>query len=227
MQIVEMTSTSERLRKAREIAGYNTAAQAAEAFGWKTPTYHSHENGTRGIRVPSLTRYAKAFRVRFEWLANGTGTPKRGGDFPTDGVASLDQEAHPVPLIDYVAAGKWRAINAPYEPGAGMKLLYTAVPVSRDAFALTIEGTSMEPDFHDGDHIIVDPAVAARPGDLVVAKRGDEAEATFKRYRPRGQQNGVDIAELVPLNPDWPSMMIDNKTSVVVGTMVEHRRYRR
>ena len=77
--------------------------------------------------------------------------------------------------------------------------------------------------------MIIDPMVPPRPGDLVVAKRDNDQEATFKRYRLRSQdEQGRDVIELKPMNPDWPTLIIDrNNPGHIVGTMVEHRRYRR
>ena len=71
--------------------------------------------------------------------------------------------------------------------------------------------------------------VQPRPGDFVVAKRDSDLSATFKKYRIRNQdEQGRDVIELTPLNPDWPTLMIDrDNPGRIVGTMVEHRRYRR
>ena len=67
----------DRLRRARNDAGYVTAKDAADAFGWNEVTYRSHEAGDRGIRKSVAERYARAFRVSFEWLYLGRGTASR------------------------------------------------------------------------------------------------------------------------------------------------------
>ena len=64
----------ERLKQARTKAGYEHAQDAAEAFGWNPVTYRAHEAGDRGIRKPVAEKYARAFRVPFEWLYLGKGT---------------------------------------------------------------------------------------------------------------------------------------------------------
>jgi hypothetical protein len=43
--MVPMSTLNERLRRARQKAGYNTATQAIDFFGWKSSTYRAHENG--------------------------------------------------------------------------------------------------------------------------------------------------------------------------------------
>jgi len=91
-----MEEPSDRLRKARKDAGFQSAAQAAEAYGWTGSTYASHENGTRGLRPAAAARYAKAFKVPAEWLLYGKGRQTKGAPQTTHG--------H-VPLVGYVAAG--------------------------------------------------------------------------------------------------------------------------
>ncbi len=131
-----------------------------------------------------------------------------------------------VPLISYVAAGRLTEVVDPYEVGDCQSLVFVHEDVSEQGFALRILGDSMEPRFLEGDLIVVDPAVTPHPGDFVVAKNS-ENEATFKKYRPRGLNDaGVPYFELVPLNPDYPSMRSDFEHLVVIGVMVEHRQYR-
>jgi SOS-response transcriptional repressor LexA len=134
-----------------------------------------------------------------------------------------------VAVIDYVAAGAWDAVTDPYPPGRGMELLVTERSAGGSSFALVVRGTSMEPEFRDGDKIIVDPDVTPQPGDYVVAKLEREDEATFKKFRPRGSDAaGQPVIDLVPLNEDWPVLHIDAANpGRIIGTMVEHRRYRR
>ena len=66
-----MIDKSDRLRHARIKAGYANAVDAVNAFGWKYPTYNAHENGSRGIKLPDLEKYARAFGVTMEWLLTG------------------------------------------------------------------------------------------------------------------------------------------------------------
>jgi len=61
----------DRLRIARKNAGYQNYREAAEAFGWVTNTYKSHENGVRGLKLPMARKYGKAFKVSPAWLLTG------------------------------------------------------------------------------------------------------------------------------------------------------------
>ncbi len=114
----------------------------------------------------------------------------------------------------------------PFPPGAAFEYLLTDLDLSEHAFALEIDGLSMTPEFQPGDRVIVDPAITPRPGDCVVAKNGRE-EATFKKYRARGiNAAGQDVFELVPLNPDYPTISSEIQPVKIIAVMVEHRRYR-
>lgn len=68
-----MMEMHERLATARRQAGFQTAAEAAEALGVPYGTYAGHENGSSGFRGDKGELYAKKFKVRFEWLMRGTG----------------------------------------------------------------------------------------------------------------------------------------------------------
>lgn len=130
-----------------------------------------------------------------------------------------------VPLISYVQAGVWTAIADSFQTEDASDWLLTSDKHSDSTFVLTIRGNSMEPDFKEGDTVIIDPSVKPRPGSFVVAKNGRQ-EATFKKYRPRSiDVLGNEIFELTPLNEDYPTMRSDEMPIEIIGTMVEHRRY--
>jgi transcriptional regulator with XRE-family HTH domain len=74
-----MSERHERLKQARERAGFLHASDAAKRFGWAAPTYSSHENGYRGMTPDAIERYAAAFRVPVEWLMSGLGDPELRG----------------------------------------------------------------------------------------------------------------------------------------------------
>lgn len=66
----------DRLREARIAAGYETAAEAAEAMGVPRSTYIQHESGTRGYPAKRAARYARFFGTTPEWLLYGQGGPR-------------------------------------------------------------------------------------------------------------------------------------------------------
>lgn len=76
-------SMHERLRQARESAGFRSAAEAARHFGWPGPTYAGHENGARGLSLDAVERYAQAFRVEPGYIAFGqTSSTAKIADVP-------------------------------------------------------------------------------------------------------------------------------------------------
>lgn len=66
-----METPAERLKMARKNAGYATAKDASDAFGWKYVTYNAHECGGRGIKQAAAERYGRAFRVKPHWILFG------------------------------------------------------------------------------------------------------------------------------------------------------------
>ena len=178
----------------------------------------------RGIGSKMAARIEQAFDKPAGWLdwpddaPPYIATPKAG-----EKSAAVGRR---VPVINYVQAGKLTDIGAHF-CGEALEYLLTDIPLSDRAFGLEIRGLSMSPQFAPGDKIIVDQEVAPKPGSCVVAMNGGD-EATFKKYRPRGlDANGNDVFELVPLNEDFPSFYSDRQDLVIIGTMVEHRRYYR
>jgi DNA-binding XRE family transcriptional regulator len=73
-----MDTPADRLRHAREQAGYETAKAAAESMGASVSTYISHENGTRGFPAKRAIQYARKFKVTEEWLLYGKGNNPTG-----------------------------------------------------------------------------------------------------------------------------------------------------
>lgn len=136
-------------------------------------------------------------------------------------VTNSDIGLRKIPLINYIQAGLMSEVVDIYEVGDAQEYLSTTKKVSNNTFALEIRGNSMSPLFNEGDRIIIDPAVAPTPGKYVVAKNGHE-EATFKKYQLRGiNENGDEIFELVPINPDYPSLRSDKEKLIIIGTAVE------
>lgn len=58
--------------------------------------------------------------------------------------------------------------------------------------------------------ILVDPAVEAVPGKLVIARWPDSAEATFRKLIEEGGQR-----YLVPLNPTWPKALFTDECRII------------
>ena len=104
-----------------------------------------------------------------------------------------------VPLIGRVAAGSpilaQEHIESVYQLDPS---LFTAKP----DFLLKVRGLSMrDAGIMDGDLLAVKKAVAAKNGQIVVARLGDEV--TVKRFKRTGAQ-----VELISENPDFPPILV-------------------
>ena len=139
---------------------------------------------------------------------------------------TLDSNRRGYPIISYVQAGAWREIVDSFPRGGADEYILANSSYGPHTFALRFVGYSMEPEFKENDVVVIDPDVRPDPGNFVVA-RNDEEAATFKKYRPRGVIDGVEVFELVPLNPDYAVMRSDQQPIQIIGTMVEHTRFRR
>ena len=90
---------------------------------------------------------------------------------------------------------------------------------SDEFFALKVRGESMrDAGILPGDIVVVRRQATAQSGDIVVALVGDEA--TIKRLKIRGRQ-----VELHPANPDFEVIRPDPGDLVILGKVVEVRRY--
>lgn len=213
MDIVE--TRRENLR--RWVAAHGTPAKEKSLFS------QLKANGSFGERV--ARRLEEQYKMGAGYLDTPLGTPPVHSTQPFDeNVTPAAIGLRPIPVISSVQAGALRDMESPYPPGAGYAYEYTDQDLSAWTFALDVEGFSMLPEFRPGDRIIVDPEIAPNPGDFVVARNGT-AQATFKKYRPRGiDASGNEIFELVPLNEDYPTLRSDTERLSVIGVVTEHRK---
>jgi len=183
-------SPANRLKAAREAAGFTSAKAAAEGLGVPLATYTQHENGTRGIPRDKAPLYARRFKVSEEWLLYGKGRGEMSA------VPSGAMPVAAIPLLGAVPGGNWReAVRTAHHyipaPQPGMPSL---------AYALTVEGNSMDRVVHDGAQIIIDPEDRDLFDKWFYVVRNSEGEVTFKQYREKP-------ARLVPCSTD-PSHQI-------------------
>lgn len=120
-----------------------------------------------------------------------------------------------VPLISWVQAGHWQEIVDNYQPGDGEEMVPITTKVGPHAFALRVRGDSMEPEFAEGDMIVVDPDRQAENKSYVIVRLDDALEATFKQLVFDG-----DNRLLKPLNPRYPIMDINGRKATICGVVV-------
>ncbi|HDL7098248.1 TPA: helix-turn-helix domain-containing protein [Yersinia enterocolitica] len=207
-------SLAERAKDRRLALGL-TQTEVADRAGVSQQSIEAIESG-RTKKPRNILALARVLECDASWLVNG-GVLKSMAEINT----------RRIPLISYVQAGALAQNSEIFSELGEFEYVLTDMDWSENTFALKIEGDSMQPEFKAGDVIIVDPEIEPCPGEFVVAKNGDN-EATFKKYRPQAiSVNGVPVFELVPLNPDYPAIRSDMVPVTIIGTMVEHRIYRR
>jgi len=113
-----------------------------------------------------------------------------------------------VPLIAATQAGGWREIVDPYAPGLAEEWVEVTVPVRPHTFALRVDGDSMETRFPAGIIIIVEPDLAPKNGDFVVARWN--GQSTFKQLVIDG-----GMVLLKQLNPRYPILPMPEGGEVV------------
>lgn len=139
-------------------------------------------------------------------------------------VSFNDLQLRKIPVLDFVQAGIFNATN--YDGIIPLSFTFTDYNGSNpDAiFSVVVTGKSMEPDFVAGDKLIIDAALSAKPGCFVIAQNGAH-EATFKKFRVTGyDEHGRETFELVPLNPDFPTLSSKDHDITIIGVMVRHMR---
>lgn len=149
-----MDDPHDRLRRAREAAGYRRAADAANEKGWTYSTYAGHENGSRAFSPAVANTYARAFGVSAEWLLFG-------GDAGVKTAESAEPTDTLIPVYDVQASAGFGAL-IDYEeqthslafPPAYLKKLTAGSP--RDLVIISTKGDSMEPTLLDDDIVLVD-----------------------------------------------------------------------
>jgi SOS-response transcriptional repressor LexA len=139
----------------------------------------------------------------------------------TEAIAPLEMPSiSQIPVISWVQAGAWSEIFDEFQPGDAEEWIMVFQNVSKNTFGLQITGDSMEPEFHEGEIIVVDPSINPETGKYVIAKiengNGENGEATFKQFIRDGNQ-----VFLKPLNANYPLMNMTGVDFKIVGCVVQ------
>jgi len=192
--------------------------EIAAACNMATSTLNNYAKGKREGDETTRRKIASYFNYDYEDMLNMGRILLSGGV-----VAEMDDTRLPrnttsapplcrAPLISWVQAGDW-AEAVEYQEVA--QFVYATRPCGPHTFALTIHGDSMEPEFREGDIIVVDPAVQHRNGSFIVAKNGSN-EATFKQLVMDG-----DNVFLKPLNSRYPIKDMTGIEFRIIGVVVQ------
>ena len=203
----------------------------AKTYGLGTPgNLNQYLTGRRPLNLKVAMIMSKALGIQISDFS-----PRLSQEIAMikdDSVAPITTHVKKVPLVSFAQAGfpndigQEKQFQTCIEEG---DYVYVDAELPDGTFATRLVGRSMEPEFSEGDIIVIDPTLKPHPGDFVVAQRQslftDGIESTFKKFRPKGiNEKGQDVFELVPLNPDYQTFRSDREHLTIVGVMVEHRR---
>lgn len=209
------TTLASRLRDARTEKEM-TQMQLSKLSGVRQSDISKIERGDT-LRSTSAVELAQALGVDPVWLATGEG----------EKIAAATPSVEPihggqgVPLISWVQAGCWSDVSDPFLPGEAEEWLPCPVKHGPRAYCVRVRGDSMHnpsgrPSYAHGDIIFVDPDREAKPGDRVIVRMDDQAEATFKQLLI---EDGRKL--LKALNPDWSPRYIEiNGNATITGVVI-------
>lgn len=214
----------DRLKLARKNAK-KSQKELADTIGITQPTLSQLESGiiTSSTHLPNI---ARLLGVDLYWLQTGEGEMIQN-EAPKSELSNVrvnGNKLYRIPILDFVQAGLFHSVA--YDGINAKGETYTTYEAKnpKEVFSLTVEGLSMAPDFMPGDELIVDASLAPKPGCLVIAQN-DDIETTFKKYRVTGyDEYGREEFELVPLNPDFPTLSSKNRSTKIIGVVVQHMR---
>ena len=173
-------SPADRLKSLR-LKRFETAKEAAEAFGWNEVTYRSHESGGRGIPLATARKYASAFGSTPGYIL-GISTVA-GGNSPVVNSVTL------VPLVAKASAGAFRIDEGLEIEGVEVPAVPRADVPASVQYAVIIDGPSVNLRIPDGAFAICAPydrfPGGAKHGQLVhvVRERAGLHEHTIKQIQ--------------------------------------------
>lgn len=178
---------SERLKSARIAAKFDSAADAARAFGWTESAYRHHENGTRNYGLDDARKYGRAFKVKPGWLLG----LENVSEAPSASPVSEDR----LIVNGSVEAGAWRASEHwDDERTFVIEGMPSPIPGAK-RFGVVVVGNSMNEFYEEGTvldcvSVFGEKRTTPETGDHVIVEniRPDGLrELTVKEYR---EENG-------------------------------------
>ena len=124
-----------------------------------------------------------------------------------------------VPIISWALANKWHEIKDVLKIKDVNKWVKSDITCS-NIFAVEIIDDSMEPEFTEGDIIIVNPHIEVKPDDYVIAKNDKKDQAILRQLRQY-----EDIFVLHPLNPKYHDEIVKKDIQkIIVGKVIKKER---
>jgi phage repressor protein C with HTH and peptisase S24 domain len=212
-------SVADRLKQAREAAGFENAVDAVRRFGWTQSTYLGHENGSRGVTAGAAARYGLAFKVPPEWILFG-------GDLDERDLALLVTTTEPaadmVDVYNVEASAGFGSLvgnemvvdRLSFPPGYLSKITRSN---PKNLAIIGVKGKSMEPTLSDDDIVMVDLSKTDLSYDGLFVVR-DGGDSLLVKRISRGSRRGTVM--LVSDNPQYPNQERSFEDVEVVGKVI-------
>lgn len=219
-----MNAKSQRLRWARQAAGYPNAATFARGAGISEVTYRAYENGIRNLPEDAARFLAQKLGVSWLWLFAGEGEPRPGRRASSGPVSPFEPppSPHPASEVDLGAGVSLRGVatmkrdlpvrgtvvggdNGDFTFNGDVVDMVRRPPGlvgASSVFALYVHGDSMSPRFEAGDLVFVNPSRPPTPGsDVVVEMAPKPGEPVGPCYIKRLLRRTADKVVLRQFNP--------------------------
>ena len=210
-----METPGERLRAARQAAGYPSAAALARRItGIHDSTVRAHEADARGITSKRARQYASTLKVPANWILYGgaggpddtAGPPPR----PAEIIEIGKDEYASIAIYPSRAAAGAGAVANDTEVGRVLFRLQWLRSVSRAPLdrlgVIEVDGDSMEPALRSGDHVLVDTTeTRPRRKDGLYVLRADDG-LQVKRVSAHPVTGILTIASDNPAYPTYPDI---------------------
>ncbi|MBR5978145.1 MAG: helix-turn-helix domain-containing protein [Verrucomicrobia bacterium] len=206
------------LKKLRKAHGW-TLRELSERSGIAISTLGNFENGCTGISVPALLKLAHLFQISLDQLLFGSGE---------DGLNLNVRKPSLVPVISWARAGSARDYS---DLSSQLDEVLPSECPDENAFALILDGDSMEPEFHAGDRVVFSPNTEPRNGDYVVARFRENADpvyslgVVFKKYKRVGKYGEKVL--LQSLNPIYSDIIKPADEFLFIYPAISQMRYLR
>ncbi|MBF0140458.1 MAG: helix-turn-helix domain-containing protein [Magnetococcales bacterium] len=221
------SNLSERIKQARKHAGL-TQKELADKVGLSQTAIHKIECGRSRLSRKTVS-IALTCGVDPIWLDTGLGEMALAGGAHyasvPGGTLKEGESYRPFPLIARIPLVSWDDM-AKFcgESKDNFNPSITAwVPVSPRAsercFALKVPDDSMEPEFYEGEIIVVDPTMPGSHNQFLVAREGSN-RPTFKQMIHHGDQQ-----YLKPLNPRYPLIEVRGSLQVCGVAICKYKEY--
>ncbi|WP_180006441.1 MULTISPECIES: LexA family transcriptional regulator [unclassified Acinetobacter] len=202
------------LRRSKKL----TQVQLAKIAGVSSPAVTEWEKDSYQPKAASLEAMANEFGVTTEYILTGRGNPNATKKEQSNVAPVAPRMA---PVLSWVQAGVFTNVQS-----VDMSQVEEWLPLPEECtncFYLKVQGVSNNPDFLEGDYILVDPDVYysdVQSGDMIVVRKFEDA--TFKKLVIETDGSRY----LQALNPEFkPNIIPLDEDCHFVGQVVDCIRY--